>query len=262
AAAHAGPQMDPGARRRRRRRGRRRSGDRLRRRWVIRAGGPAGQARHARDLRSEDARLPRRRSGGGATFDQRSDGKWLWSMGADGELLRINPRTRRVAKRYAVGNINQWTVGEGYAWLTLADHPAILRIDPANDGHFRIPLPAGGGAGDGIALGDGSIWVAQGEFGDAKIQRLSLETYRLQASITFVGASIVRYGDGAVFAANPVTGDMVKIDPATNRRAWSSRLHPWLPDILPAAGYLWVTVDSDAGVYRLDERTGAQVGTI
>ena len=199
---------------------------------------------------------------GGATFDQRSDGKWLWSMGADGELLRINPRTHRVAKRYAVGNIKQWTVGEGYAWLTLADHPAILRIDPENDGHFRIPLPADGGVGDGIALGDGSIWVAQGEFGDAKIQRLSLATYRLQASIPFIGASIVRYGDGAVFAANPVTGDIVKIDPATNRRAWSSRLHPWLPDILPAAGYLWVTVDSDAGVYRLDERTGAQVGTI
>jgi ABC-type transport system substrate-binding protein len=59
-----------------------------------------------------------------------------------------------------------------------------------------------------------------------------------------------------------VNGEIIKIDPATNRQVWSTTLHPWLPDILPAAGYLWVTVDSDAGVYRLDERTGAQVGTI
>jgi ABC-type transport system substrate-binding protein/class 3 adenylate cyclase/streptogramin lyase len=198
---------------------------------------------------------------GTVTFEQHGDGRWLWSMG-EGELLRIDPRTRRVVKRYAVGDIRQWTVGAGAAWLTSAAKPEILRIDPTNDGTDHIPLPRGGGTGDGIALGDGSIWVAQGEFDGAKIQRLSLRQHKLQASIPFVGASIVRYGDGAVFAANPVNGEMIKIDPATNERAWTSRLHPWLPDILPAAGYLWVTVDSDAGVYRLDERTGKEVGTI
>ncbi|HET7170186.1 MAG TPA: ABC transporter substrate-binding protein [Gaiellales bacterium] len=198
---------------------------------------------------------------GATTFEQRGGVGWLWSM-ADGELLRIDPRTRRVAHRYPVGAIHQWTVGAGAVWLTSADHPVILRVQPTFDRISRIPLPSGGGTGDGIALGDGSIWVAQGEFGDAQVQRLSLESHDLEESIPFVGASIVRYGDGAVFAANSVTGDIIKIDPATNRQVWSSRLHPWLPDILPAAGYLWVTVDSDAGVYRLDERTGAQVGTI
>jgi class 3 adenylate cyclase/ABC-type transport system substrate-binding protein/streptogramin lyase len=198
---------------------------------------------------------------GGATFEQHGDGRWVWSM-AEGELLRIDPRTRRVVHRYPVGNVKNWTVGAGAAWLTSADHPVIIRVDPEFDTISRIPLPSGGGVGDGIALGDNSIWVAQGEFGEAKIQRLSLRTHRLQASIPFVGASIVRYGDGAVFAANSVTGTIVKVDPATNRQVWSSRLHPWLPDILPAAGYLWVTVDSDAGVYRLDERNGAQVGAI
>jgi YVTN family beta-propeller protein len=198
---------------------------------------------------------------GAATFEQRGEGGWLWST-ADGELLRVNPRTRRVAYRYAVGDVRQWTVGAGAAWLTSGERPEILRVDPKFDTIGHIPLPRNGGTGDGIALGAGSIWVAQGAFGDARIQRLSLETHKLQASIPFVGASIVRYGDGAVFAANPVNGEIIKIDPATNRQVWSTTLHPWLPDILPAAGYLWVTVDSDAGVYRLDERTGAQVGTL
>jgi peptide/nickel transport system substrate-binding protein len=228
------------------------------------ASGPTGAPGRLNTIAIFDPKTLAYRGGvpvGATTFEQRGGLGWLWSM-ADGELLRIDPRTRRVARRYAVGDIRQWTVGAGAAWLTSANQPVILRVDPELDRISRIQLPAGGGPGDGIALGDGSIWVAQGEFGDAKIQRLSLQKHKLQASIPFVGASIVRYGDGAAFAANPVNGEMIKIDPATNERAWSSRLHPWLPDILPAAGYLWVTVDSDAGVYRLDERTGVQVGTI
>ncbi|HYX85905.1 MAG TPA: ABC transporter substrate-binding protein [Gaiellales bacterium] len=198
---------------------------------------------------------------GANTFDQQGDGRWLWSM-ADGELLRIDPHTRRVLHRYPVGNVNGWTVGAGSAWLTSADHRWVLRVDPKFDTIEKIRLPANGGFGDGIAVGGGSIWVAQGEFDAAVVRRLSLRTFRVQASIPFVGASAVRYGDGAVFVANPVTGEIIKIDPATNEQAWSSRLHPWLADILPAAGYLWVTVDSDAGVYRMDERTGTQVGPL
>src|ERR671930_386549 len=93
---------------------------------------------------------------GANTFDQQGDGRWLWSM-ADGELLRIDPHTRRVLHRYPVGNVNGWTVGAGSAWLTSADHRWVLRVDPKFDRIEKIRLPGNGGFGDGIAIGGGAV---------------------------------------------------------------------------------------------------------
>jgi len=56
---------------------------------------------------------------------------FLWSMSADGTLEQIDRDDQGVARRISVGvHPGGLAVGEGWVWVTDADSPKLLRVDP------------------------------------------------------------------------------------------------------------------------------------
>jgi len=190
----------------------------------------------------------------------------VWSLDAGGSLAKINPTNRQIEQAVAVGNDAGWTFGGGAVWVNSADKPYLTRVDAQYGSTSRIVLPRNGlQAGDdpngtAIAYGAGSLWVAQN--GGSTIARIDPATGKLERRYDANGVSLLRFGDGALYAVDQHGGNFERIDPRSGSPSWSSHIHPWIADVLPAAGFLWLVVDSDAGVYRFSEQDGSQVGYV
>jgi class 3 adenylate cyclase/ABC-type transport system substrate-binding protein/tRNA A-37 threonylcarbamoyl transferase component Bud32/streptogramin lyase len=202
---------------------------------------------------------------GVSTFSVLNVDGQLWAEG-NGVLYKLDPRTHHVVRTVAIGNWNTLATGDGAIWATLSDRPALTRVDARFGATHTFKLPGPGSnddrMGHGIAVGAGSVWVGQQQ----QIIRLDPDTLKLQREWAPIpvaeGADIVRYGDGGIYVANKGSGYLASIDPSSDHIVWTSRLHPWLPDVLPAGGTLWVAVDSDAGLHKIDERTGHELGLV
>jgi len=190
----------------------------------------------------------------------------VWSLDAGGTLVKINPTSRQIEFPVSVGNDSGWTVGDGAAWVLSADKPYITRVDVHYGATSRIQLSMAGldsgddPTGNAIAFGDGSLWVSQN--GGSSIARIDPTSGKLERRYPAFGVSMLRYGDGALYAVDQHGGSFERIDPRSQRPAWSARIHPWIADLLPAGGFLWLVVDSDAGVYRYSEADGSQLGYV
>jgi len=192
----------------------------------------------------------------------------VWSLNAGGSLAKINPKTRQIEQPVSVGDDAGWTAGGGSIWVNSADQPYVTRVNAQYGSTSRILLPRAGlqdgddPMGTAIAFGAGSLWVSQN--GGSTIARIDPADGKLlrRYDTADIGVSLLRFGDGALYAVNQQDGDFERIDPASQQPAWSSHIHPWIADLLPAAGALWVVVDSDAGVYRYSEQDGSQAGYV
>jgi class 3 adenylate cyclase/tRNA A-37 threonylcarbamoyl transferase component Bud32/streptogramin lyase len=196
------------------------------------------------------------------TFDEKYLDGFVWSLNDGGTLAKIDPRKEEVVQSVPIGNDGGWTVGGGFVWVADADEPRVIRVNPqyGSTSPIRLPkLPDGSTQNPkGIAYGGGSLWVSQGP----RILRLDPETGRVRATIPSNDAWVLRFGDGALYGVTQYSGDFFKIDPASNTVTWRAHVHPWVGDLLPAAGWLWLTVDSDAGVYRFSQADGSQSGFV
>jgi ABC-type transport system substrate-binding protein/sugar lactone lactonase YvrE len=190
----------------------------------------------------------------------------IWAEG-EGVLYKIDPAKRRVQRTIAVGNSNGLAGGAGAIWLVLADRPTLVRVDAryAVVRRFRLPRAGLDPAQDdltpvSVAFGAGSVWVGQ----QGRLLRIDPDSGKLQGAPieTPFTPSLLTFGDGSVYLGEHQSGQVAKIDSSSNQVIWKTRLHPWLPSMLAAAGYLWVTVDSDAGVHKFDERTGRELGLV
>ena len=190
----------------------------------------------------------------------------VWSLDAGGTLAKINPATRQIELPVSVGDDAGWTVGDGAAWVLSAHKPYVTRVDVQYGSTSRVELPRTGlhsendALGNAIAFGEGSLWVSQD--GGSSIARVDPASGKLLRRYPTFGISLLRFGDGALYAVDQQAGDFERIDPRSQSPAWSSHIHPWIADILPAAGFLWLVVDSDAGVYRYSETDGTQLGYV
>jgi outer membrane protein assembly factor BamB len=83
----------------------------------------------------------------------------VWASDADtGELLRVDPRSRRVLARVPVGAQAFPDVGAGAVWATADGR--LIRIDPAtNRVSARIPLGLGARAFAAVSADRGAVWV-------------------------------------------------------------------------------------------------------
>jgi serine/threonine-protein kinase len=196
------------------------------------------------------------------TFDQHYLDGFVWSLNDGGSLVKIDPRKREVVQAVPIGHDGGVTTGGGAVWVASADKPEIIRVNPQYGSTTRIPLPKLEDGTPlsprGLAYGGGSLWVGQGP----RILRLDPNTGKVQATIAANDTWILRFGDGALYAATPYNGDFFKVDPESNTVSWRSHIHPWLGDLIAAAGWVWLTVDSDAGVYRFSEADGSQSGFV
>ena len=152
---------------------------------------------------------------------------WL-SATNDAAVLRVDPRTRRVLARIAVGTDVNLGVGAGAVWA-VPRHPSretarLVRIDPrTNRVVARIPLPSPGGRyplGGASVLAGRRVWV--------------------------VGAQ-----------------GLVAVDPATNRPVRQIVLGGdfLVEDSHLRGGELWVS-RADRSITRLDAVTGHRLGRL
>jgi Tol biopolymer transport system component len=179
---------------------------------------------------------------------------------------------------------NEIAIGEEGVWVTTVD--AVVRLDPQTaDVVARIDLAEADsaipGGGEGIAVGFGSVWVANPEHDPRSPQgttggvaRIDPETNRAVDSVVFTERTPtqVAVGEGAVWVT---TGDAVtRLDPETleieatismNRRPGD--LIPVLTDIAVGEGAVWVVAAVEPphqgnAIARIDPRTNRVVALV
>jgi DNA-binding SARP family transcriptional activator/ABC-type transport system substrate-binding protein len=175
----------------------------------------------------------------------------IWELEDGGVLLQINRRTRQLTRSISVGvNAGDVAVGEGAVWITDADSQTLVRVGPQYGDVARIRLPATGlskpGTGGGVAVGAGSVWVAQGL---SRIARISPASGQVESSLPVADATVVAFGERAVWVAASDLGTLMKIDPRTNAIAWSTRIGPGICCLAAGGGYLWAA--NNAGIWKL-----------
>jgi ABC-type transport system substrate-binding protein/tRNA A-37 threonylcarbamoyl transferase component Bud32 len=170
-------------------------------------------------------------------------------LGSAQQLVRVDLRTRRKTKVVHV----PWTpgqrlaVGGGLLWMHEDLGPHVLAVDERTGKVVHQFEVAGDGIA-GIAYGAGSLWLAQG----SEISRVDPRTGRTLRSYP-APARWLTFADGFLWAADPGTGRVTKIDPIENKVVKRATLHPWITDIAVGGGFVWVSVTPADTVFKLGE---------
>src|SRR5262249_55815015 len=108
---------------------------------------------------------------------------------------------------------------------------------------------------DGVAVGEGAVWVAGDPFGRT-VWRVDPLTGRLAATIRvpFIPDAIAA-GEGAVWVSSLLDDTVSRIDPATNRITATIAVGRGPDAIAVGAGAVWVTSSIDDGLWRIDPAT-------
>jgi YVTN family beta-propeller protein len=190
-------------------------------------------------------RVPLPRGTTGTSLTVGGGALWIAAIsGAAGggvvERWRLHPLGRE--RTYQLGYLefgNDVTFGYGAAWIALgAPANAVLRIDARTGRARRIPV---GRFSVGVAVGFGSVWVAERE--DDTVRRIDPVTGRTRRVIA-VGhvPAEVAVGQGSVWVASQCAGTVSRIDPATNRVVGTIELghHPF--NLAVGGDFAWVGV--------------------
>jgi YVTN family beta-propeller protein len=140
-------------------------------------------------------------------------------------------------------------------WLTDAGRTRTLDLGPAH-------------SVDGIAIGNGAVWIASGA--DDRVLRLDPATGRVLAEIPVAaieGARVaspdaLAIGDGSVWVADALAGTVSRIDPGLNAVTATIRVGNRPTRLVVGAGAVWVLNAGDGTISRIDPRRGVVVATI
>jgi serine/threonine protein kinase/streptogramin lyase len=137
--------------------------------------------------------------------------------------------------------------GANSVWVTEDLGSSVWRID-ATSGKVQSRITIGErGIGPGIAYGAGSLWLAHG----SDVLRVDPRTGRILHRFP-VASWWLAFADGAVWAATSNSGIVSRIDPLDNRIV-RAKLHGWLSDLSVGGGSVWVSIQSDGVVFKLNE---------
>ncbi len=187
----------------------------------------------------------------------------VWAIDANGDVLRFDPASKRVANRLhmELTGSHDIAVGEGGVWasgITAAGLGELVRIDPRTRRPGK-PLELGR-APAAVAAGEGAVWVA--DYIEDNVTRVDPRTGRVVATIKAGSmASDVAVGEGAVWVANQFDDSVTRIDPKTNRTVGRPIKAGKDPLKLAAgAGGVWVlSLEADT-LTRIDPDENRAVG--
>ena len=186
------------------------------------------------------------------------DAVWV-AHGRRGQLSRVDPTFERVTEtsdvtRTAFGtSTGSVAVGLGAVWAVYGDS-TLARVDPRTV--ERTGATFAGVRPVGIAVGAGSVWVANG--GESTVERFNPRTFEegpIGPPIT-VGdrPTAIAFGEGAAWVANGGDDTVIRIDPEGN----SVRSIPVGNEpaaVAVGAGAVWVANAGDGTVSRIDPVT-------
>jgi streptogramin lyase len=198
----------------------------------------------------------------------------LW-VGAwrDREVVRIDPRSNRVAARFPAGGPNPagLAVDAATIWVVHPDTDEVVRLDPRTGrvvARIRLdPLPFEFAPGDRrflpslVAVGAGAGWVGTSR---GAVARIDAASNRVAAVIKLArrGAEGIAVAGRIVWVAEGGHG-LARIDAATNRLLGTVRLDVQADRVAADGGTIWVggrstdpSFEAAGAVARLDAASG------
>jgi sugar lactone lactonase YvrE len=198
---------------------------------------------------------------GGVPTGAAFGGGTLWIADFNGSLLRLDPATGRIVRRFALGaQPDSLAVAGSDVWVRLIlanDHDpgAVVHLDPRTG---RVLARVVVGNGSGIAVGARSVWVPRRFNAAEDIDRID------RARGAIVGRIGVRNADGAVEAGGVLwvavhDGTIVQIDAGSGRvvRRWralapSDAAASGAGTLVADARGLWVLSTARATLFRIE----------
>jgi len=152
--------------------------------------------------------------------------------------------------------------GAGLIWVSEDGGPDLLGID-ARTAKVARRFAIEGGNGVGVAFGDGSVFLAQGADVARIDPRTGRVLRRIVERPGQVGAvGWLTFADGELWTAQPSDGVIRKIDPVAGTVLATTTLHGWAGDLAVGGGAVWVPISEDGVVYRLSEDDLSVEGTV
>ena len=203
----------------------------------------------------------------------------VWLTGpldaSGGVLMRVDVATRAVrvirvhgpfvADLFAPAVPNALAIAGEEVWTDTV-HGDLVRVVRQHARNLRIKRQH---SVDGLAYGDGSIWVTSSV--DDSVLRLDAESGKLAAAPIRI-ASIpgrraaspggVAYGEGSVWVADALTDRLTRIDPKTNSVSETIPVGRRPTAVAVGAGAVWVVNAGDGTVSKIDPSRGEVVRTI
>ena len=192
--------------------------------------------------------------------------------GPAGTLVRIDPRTGRVAERTSVPGYPQAVAATaGGVWMGDFRQGVLWRYDPAS--HALQRISSNGEPRDIATLGDAVYVAVDGNALSGQVARYDAATGERRDSLDLLACAVAA-GDGTVWAAgcpfvqrlNTDSRPLRKLHEAFlpfNDPATASNARVAFRELAIGAGSLWVLGDQlDRRLWRLDARTGKLQATI
>jgi serine/threonine-protein kinase len=184
----------------------------------------------------------------------------------------IDPASREIVADIPVGfESSLMAAGEGFVWVLDPKARTLTTIDPKTR---EVVQPTRGIPADGIpiglAVGEGSVWVAVNQGDRLAVLEIGPELGELRGTITlheseFGSLSVLResvvltIGDRALWALERGRGEVTRIDPATGATKRLAEGHGASSSIAVGAGAIWL--GGINGVVKLDPVTGGELGS-
>ena len=184
----------------------------------------------------------------------------------------IDPSTGKVVDDVPLGLTSSLiAAGEGFVWVLDPRASTLTRIDPET---MEVVEPTRGipadGIATGLAVGEGSVWVAVNEGRRLVVLEIGPDLGELRQTIPLYTApvgtlSVLRetvvltVGDGGVWSLERGRGKVTRIDPASGTPKPLSEGHGASTAIAVGNGAVWLGgID---GVTKLDSATGSELGS-
>ena len=185
----------------------------------------------------------------------------------------IDPASREIVADIPVGfESSLIAAGEGFVWVLDPKARTLTTIDPKTR---EVVQPTRGIPADGIpiglAVGEGSVWVAVNQGDRLAVLEIGPELGELRGTVTlhtseFGSLSVLResvvltIGDGALWALERGRGEVTRIDPETRATKRLAEGHGASSSIAVGGGAIWL--GGINGVVKLDPATGSELGNV
>jgi len=181
----------------------------------------------------------------------------VWAPSRTGILYRVDPIARKITARVQVGGeLDDVVASAGSVWVVSYGGRSVIRVNPrTNRVARRIALPGARGGGSGITAAGGAVWAGQTQ--GSAVFRIDPRTNRVVVVRTGkVGPAWFSSSGDAVWFSNIYDNTVMRLDPAT-RKVTATIPVQSTPVNLEAIGRdVWVPNDTSNVVTRIDRETG------
>lgn len=178
----------------------------------------------------------------------------LWAVTERGTVTQIDLTRRRIVASTPLAlptGPGGMAVGLGATWVTDSGSSTLYRLSSGVTAARRIRLPPldGSFAGrtGGVAVGDGSIWVARPA---GTVDRLS-RSGELEHRFRIPGATQVVSSGRAIWAISGHNGIVTKLGPRTNSVRARTRLRAAVCCLTGGGGSVWATSEAGGLLWQL-----------